>query len=63
MTIKYYRKNVYGAVYMYVFEPKDKQHIALLTNQTTLSENAKRGLEYFGVKFEEVIAPLDKAVC
>jgi len=48
---------------MYVFEPKDKQHIALLTNQTTLSENAKRGLEYFGVKFEEVIAPLDKAVC
>jgi len=62
MTIKYYRKNVYGNELMYL-TGNDRGEIAkalfLISSHVTLTKDTMRGLQYFGVEFEEVITPSD----
>ncbi len=55
MNIEYYTKTVYGIDKMYVKDEKTAQAISSLTNQKTLTEQAKTALESLGFKFNEVI--------
>lgn len=61
MTIKYYRKNVYGNELIYLVEGGETAEqvdaILSLIGQRTISQSQMTRFETLGVSFEETFAP------
>lgn len=63
MTIKYYRKNVYGNTLRYLVDDEaenalEVESIKRLIGQKTISEQQMELFKNIGIEFEEVIAPI-----
>lgn len=57
MTIKYYRKNVYGNELIYLVEGEGTREVLGLICQKTIQLWQIAAFEKLGVKFEETFAP------
>jgi hypothetical protein len=62
MTIKFYRKNVYGKNMEYVAEAEQAVAITMITGKVCLDARIKTGLEHLGFKFEEVLESAATAI-
>lgn len=56
MTIKIYKKNVYGKENIYCANEKTAKAIRLISGQLTLTSQTIRGMEQLGFIFKEILA-------
>lgn len=57
ISIPYFTRNVYGTPRYYPLDPMQKEALALLTNQKTMTKAHMRGLQQLGFQLTEVLDP------
>lgn len=57
MTLKYYRKNVYGSDLLYLTDKAKANSWFCISQKKTITERDMHALAVFGLKFVEVMAP------